>query len=167
MVRQHRITAAIVLTLGLAASLAPTASADPAPLARAEAAITATQPGPPVRPNPDEQTANAATTYSGPCSEVCSGGAASYGPATQPSSMHRHPVAALRQSGQGIRADSAAVAPPRVVRVATHTSGFDWGDAGIGAGASLLLLAIGLTGARAATTSRKRQTREQRAIVTN
>ena len=41
MVRQHRTTAAVVITLALTASLAPTASADPAPLARAEAAITA------------------------------------------------------------------------------------------------------------------------------
>jgi len=163
MVRQTRTTAAVVISLALTTSLAPTASADPAPLARAEAAITATQPGPPVRPNPDEQTANAATTYSGPCSEVCSGGAGSYGPATQPSATHGHPVAGLRPSG----ADSAAVAPRRAVRVATHTSGFHWGDAAIGAAVSLLLLAIGLTGARAATNSRKRHTREQGAIVTS
>lgn len=167
MVRQTRTTAAVVISLALTTSLAPTASADPAPLARAEAAITATQPGPPVRPNPDEQTANAATTYSGPCSEVCSGGAGSYGPATQPSATHGHAVAALRPSGLGIGADSAASAPRRTVRVATRTSGFHWGDAAIGAAASLLLLAIGLTGARAATNSRKRHTREQRAIVTS
>ena len=43
MVRQHRTTAAVAITLALTASLAPTASADPAPLARAEAAIAATQ----------------------------------------------------------------------------------------------------------------------------
>ena len=167
MVRQHRTTAAVVISLALTASLAATASADPAPLARAEAAITATHASPPVRPNPDEQTPTAATTYSGPCSEVCSGGAGSYGSATQPSSAHGHPIAALLHSGPGIRADSAAFTPPRVVRVATHSSGFDWGDAGIGAGASLVLLAIGLAGARAATKSRKRHTREQRAIVTS
>ena len=61
---------------------------------------------------------------------------------------------------------TANVAPP-VVRVVTSHGGFDWGDAGIGAGAALVLLAIGLTGTRAATNSRKRHTREQRAIVTN
>lgn len=167
MVRQNRITAAVVISLALTSSLAPIASADPAPLTRAEAAIAATQPSPPVRPNPDEQTANAAATYSGPCSEVCSGGAASYGSPTYPSSANRHPVAAQLRSRPGIRAFSAAFTPPRVVRVVTHSSGFAWRDAGIGAGAALLLLAIGLTGARAATSSRKRHTRDQRAIATS
>jgi hypothetical protein len=166
MVRQNRTTAAVVISLALTSSLAPIASADPAPLARAEAAIAAAQPSPPVRPNPDEQTANAAATYSGPCSEVCSGGAASYGSPTYPS-VHRHPVAARLRSGPGIRAFSAAFTPPRVVRLATHGSGFAWRDAGIGAGAALLLLAIGLTGARAATSSRKRHNRDRRAIVTS
>ena len=83
MVRQHRTTAAVAITLALTASLAPIASADPAPLARAEAAITATHGSALVRPNPDEQTATAATTYPGPCSEVCSGGAGSYGSTSQ------------------------------------------------------------------------------------
>ena len=78
MVRQQGITAAIVLTLALTASLPPTASADPPPLSRAEAAITASHGSAIVQPNPDEQTATSAPNP-GPCSEVCSGGAGSYG----------------------------------------------------------------------------------------
>jgi hypothetical protein len=78
MVRQQGITAAIVLAIALTASLPPTASADPAPLARAEAAITASHGSAIVQPNPDEQTATSAPNP-GPCSEVCSGGAGSYG----------------------------------------------------------------------------------------
>ena len=67
MVRQHRTTAAVVITLALTASLASTASADPAPLARAEAAIAAAHSSPPVvGPNPDEQAAIAAAHSSPP-----------------------------------------------------------------------------------------------------
>jgi hypothetical protein len=51
--------------------------------------------------------------------------------------------------------------------VATQSSGFDLGDAAIGAGASLVLLALGLAGTHVATSSRKRHTRDQRAIVTS
>jgi hypothetical protein len=159
MVRQHRTTAAVVITLALTASLAPTASADPAPLARAEAAITATHGSAPVRPNPDNQTATAATTYAGPCSEICSGGAGSYGSTSQ--------LARTPDKSRATLPHGTASPAPTVVRVVTHAGGFDWGDAGIGAGAALVLLGIGLTATRAATNGRKRHTRERRAIVTN
>jgi hypothetical protein len=143
MVRQHHTTAAIAVTLALTASLAPAASADPAPLSRAEAAIAATHTSAIVRPNPDNQAATAASTYSGPCSEICSGGARSYGARTQ------------------------LAHTPTVVRVVAHSDGFHWADAGIGAGASLVLVGVGLAGMWAATTSRKRNTRQQGAIATN
>jgi hypothetical protein len=159
MVRQHRTAAAVVITLALTASLAATASADPAPLARADAAIAATHGSAPVRANPDQQTATAATTYRGPCSEICSGSAGSYGSTGQPA---RTPV----QGGATLPHDTASLAPT-VVRVVPHSGGFDWGDAGIGAAAALVLLGIGLAATRAATTGRRRHTREQRAIVTN
>lgn len=136
MIRQHRITAAIVLTLALTASLAPTASADPAPLARAEATITASHGSPLVQPNPDEQGATSAPN-SGPCSEVCSGGAGSYG------------------------------SPPAVVRVVGHSGGIGWRDVGIGAAVCLLVVGIALAGTRAATNRNRRRTGEQRAIVTS
>ena len=82
MIRQHRlITGTIALAAALTASLAPAAWADPAPLAKAEATIAAnSQSNTAVRPNPDEQTVKGTTA---PCSEVCSGGAGSYGSASQ------------------------------------------------------------------------------------
>ena len=56
MVRQHRTTAAVVITLALAAGFVPTAVAYPVPPNRAEAAIAAAHSSIPARPNPDEQT---------------------------------------------------------------------------------------------------------------
>ncbi|MGZ6565399.1 MAG: hypothetical protein ACXVHB_29110 [Solirubrobacteraceae bacterium] len=159
MVRQHRTAAAVAITLALTAGLAPTASADPAPLTRAEAAIAATHGSALVRPNADQQTATAATTYPGPCSEICSGGAGSYGSTSQ---LARTPD----KSGATLPHGNVNPAPT-VVRVVTHPGGFDWGDAGIGAAAALVLIGIGLTATRAATNTRRRHTREQRAIVTN
>jgi len=169
MVRQHHTTAAVAITVALTLGLAPIAAADPASLARAEAAIAAnqSQASTAVRPNPDEQTTTGATTPLGPCSEVCSGGPASHGLVSEPSSAPRYSIPALLNSGPVIRAYSTAGNPPRVVRVITHHGGFDWGDAAIGAGATLILLGIGFAGTRAATNGRRGQTREQRAIVTN
>jgi hypothetical protein len=159
MVRQHRTTAAVAITLALTASLAATASADPAPLARAEAAIAATHGSTLVRTNPDHQTATAGITYPGPCSEVCSGGAGSYGSTSQ--------LARTTDESGATLPHGNATPAPTVVHVVTHSGGFDWGDAGIGAAAALVLLGIGLTATRAATNSRRRHTREQRAIATN
>ena len=79
-----------------------------------------------------------ATANPGPCSEVCSGGAASYGSATAAPNLH-----------------STASIPPPVVRVVTHNGGFDWGDAGIGAGGTFALTLIGL-GAAVTLTHRRR-----------
>jgi hypothetical protein len=135
MVRQYRITAAVVLTLALTANLVPTASADPPPLAQADAAIAASHRSALGQRSPDEQTATSAPT-SGPCSEVCSGGAGSYG------------------------------SPPAVVRVVAHSDGFGWRDGGIGAAACLLVVGSGFAASRAATKSRRRRTGEQRAIAT-
>jgi hypothetical protein len=131
MIRQHHlIRGTIALAAALTASLAPAARADPAPLAKAAATIAAnSQSSTAVRPNPDEQAVTGATADPGPCSEVCSGGAGSYGLASQPS-LH-----------------STASIPPTVVRVVTHNGGFHWGDAGIGAGGMLALTLIGLGGA--------------------
>jgi hypothetical protein len=172
MVRQHHTTAAVALTLALTASLAPAASADPAPIARAEAATAATHGSALVAPNPDNQTATVASTYSGPCSEICSGGARSYGARTRLAQTRGQSGATLRHDP---RPRSVAVTglygtgstAPTVVRVVAHSADFHWGDAGIGAGASLVLVGVGLAGMRAATNSRKRHTRQQRAIATN
>ena len=159
MVRQHRTTAAVAITLALTASLASTASADPAPLARAEAAIAATQGSALVRPNADQQTAPAGITYPRPCTEICSGGAGSYRSTSE--------LARTTDKSGATLAHGTASPAPTVVRVVTHSGGFDWGDAGIGAAAALVLIGIGLIATRAATTSRRRHTRKQRAIVVN
>jgi hypothetical protein len=55
---------------------------------------------------------------------------------------------------------------PAIVQVVARDGGFEWGDAGVGAGAALVMVgALGV--ARAATNRRKRQTGGQRALVTN
>jgi hypothetical protein len=103
MVRPHRTTATVAITLALTASLASTASADPVPLARAEAAIAAAHSSAPVGPNLDQQ---------------------------------------------------AVGLPSRTtVHVTASDRGFDWGDAGIGAGATIVLLGVGLAGTRVATST--------------
>jgi hypothetical protein len=122
MVRHHnQTTAAVAMALALATSLAPIASADPAPLARAEAVIAA---------------APALATSPAPCGDVCSG------------------------HGYGLVSPAATS-----FRVASG-DGFNWGDAGIGAGASVLLLGIGLAGTRIATKARNRPAGEQHTIAT-
>ena|ERR1035438_2615771 len=139
----HRITTTIALALALAATAAPLASADPAPLARAEAAIANASPHSQPSSGPCSEVCSAhgystvqlttATPAStGPCSEVCSGGG--YGPVS---------------------------APATVVRVVAPGNGFDWGDAGIGAGSTLALTLIGLGGVLAATNRRRGQTPDQ------
>jgi hypothetical protein len=179
--QQHLIRGTIALATALTASLAPPAWADPAPLARAEATIaTNSQSKPAVRPNPDEQTTTLATANPGPCSEVCSGGAGSYGsvsqgsrpPAesgpTQPHSGRPRPsarsetqtlsLAGIQRSGvqAGLqRLSSTASTPPTVVRVVTHNGGFHWGDAGIGAGGILAVVLIGLAAAITLTHRRR------------
>ena len=76
----------------------------------------------------------------GPCSEVCSGGG--YGSVSQPSNN----TASIR---------------PTVVRVVTISGGFDWGDAGIGAGGMLALIVIGLGGALTLTRQRTHRIHDQ------
>jgi hypothetical protein len=107
--------------------------------------------------DPPLSAANASShTAPSPCSEVCSGGAA-VAPAAVPSVP----------SGATIRPDarvaSAAsrgvVASPTVARVAT-SSGFHWGDAGIGAGGALALAAFLVTGSLIVMKVRRRPARE-------
>ena len=49
-------------------------------------------------------------------------------------------------------------APPTIVRVSASNGGFDWGDAGIGAGGGFALSMIGLGGALIASQRRERRT---------
>jgi hypothetical protein len=148
MTRHHRAASVIALTLALGASAVSGAIASA---------------GPPAYPmtNPAHSMLAAGT---GPCSGSCSGGYASAGQA----------VAAAGKSGATLPHDprprSVALAgtrsvPRAAVRVVAPTRGFDWTDAGIGAGATLLLCALGLIGARAAMHTRTRHPRQQRATT--
>ena len=171
----HRITTTIALALALAATAAPVASADPAPLAQAEAASANASPHGQPSSGPCSDvcsgqgystvhltTATPAST--GPCSEVCSAGG--YVSVSQPASTPDDSGAALPHDSRprSIALSSAyktASIPPTVVRVVTHSDGFDWGDAGIGAGGTLALTLIALGGVLAATNRRSRQTPDQ------
>jgi hypothetical protein len=145
MFRQHQIAAIVAITVALTATLAATASADPAPLARAEAAIAAAnnRASTTVRPNPDQQTVTGDTAVPAPasspasCGDVCSGHGYGF-VSTQPASVQ-----------------------------VTSGGGFNWGDAGIGAGACAVLLGIGVAGTRTVTNRRKRHHAGQRTIATS
>jgi hypothetical protein len=140
------IASAIALTLAVAAGAAPAAWADPQPLAQAEAAAV------------NHPTRIPAST--GPCSEACSAGG--YGSMNQPALTQAGTGAALPHdprprsevvSGGGYGPVSV---PSTVVRVVAPSGGFDWGDAGIGAGGAFALTMIGLGGVLAATNRHRR-----------
>ena len=156
--QRHLTRGTIALAAALTAVLAPVAWADPAPLAKAAATIAAnSQSSTPVRPNPDEQTMTGAAADAAPCSEVCSGGAGSYGLASQRSSTPAESGATLPHDSrpQAVAVHSRPSTPPTVVRVVTHNGGFHWGDAGIGAGGMLAVTLIGLGGAITLTHRRR------------
>ena len=129
----HRITTTALLILSLAATGAPAASAMPA---RGEPA-GAPKPAPAAAYSRQDKSMIPATTpastptTSGPRSEVVSGGG--YGSGT---------------------------AAPTVVRVVDGNSGFDWGDAGIGAAGGVALALLGLGGALALSQRRPRRHRQ-------
>jgi hypothetical protein len=82
-------------------------------------------------------TPHAPTT--GPCSEVCSGNGYERTAATPDSPA----LCSEACSGDGY---ATAPAPTTVVRIVAATSGFHWGDAGIGAGAALGIVLVGTGG---------------------
>jgi hypothetical protein len=140
MIRQYQaIRGTIALAAALMASLAPAAWADPAPLAKPEAAIAAnSQSSAAVRPNPDEQTAsNAPAITEASCGDVCSG----------------HGYGALNVSTRTV--------PSVRTPAAGSSSGFDWGDAGIGAGGAMVLVLIGSGGVLATSSRRGRRTHQR------
>ena len=149
MIRHHnRFARAAALTLALAAVAAAPALASPAPASPGPCSEACSGgsygPGPsrPAAPPTSAQPRQIAST--GPCSEVCSGGG--YG------SRVSRPAATPTSTGPGSDVSSTngydfARVPPTVVRIVSGDGGFDWGDAGIGAGAALglALAAIGGT----------------------
>ena len=140
MTTTHRIGTSVALALALAASAA-TAGARQFDLSAngsyVPAGLTSMQApsktaAPPTGTQPHSKTAN-----TGPCSEACSGGG--YGPRTS------RLAATPTSTGPGSDVSSTngydvARVPPTVVRIIPRDSGFDWGDASIGAGAALGLV---------------------------
>jgi hypothetical protein len=90
----------------------------------------------------------------GPCSEVCSGGGYTPGPS--------RPAATPTSAGPGSDVASTngrdSRVSPTVVRISSGDSGFDWGDAGIGAGAALGLT-LAATGGMLLLAHRRTQSR--------
>ena len=66
------------------------------------------------------------------------------------------PAWSLGVSGQ----TTAPATPPTIVRVSASNDGFDWGDAGIGAGGAFALSIIGLGGALVVSQRRGPRTRD-------
>lgn len=147
MIRHHvRTACAVALTLALTLIAASPASATPwggygPGLSQPAATPTST----PLRSK---------IADTGPCSEVCSGGG--FGrrvsrPAATP--LSTRPASDV-SSTNGY--DFARV-PPSVVRIISRDSGFDWGDAGIGAAGGLALAMLGVGGGLAISRQRLRR----------
>src|SRR6185437_2330796 len=89
-------------------------------------------------------------------------------PATSGAAIGRAAALSAYREGQLATAvDVAAIAankarPQAVVRITTPASGFDWGDAGIGAAGGIALSMIGLGGALVVSQNRARRTRGRR-----
>lgn len=131
---------ALVLALVLSLALASVVRADPQPLAKAEGANASSQssPKPTVRSNPDEQ----GTTYA-----------------------HRSSTGSGTEVAND-RSQSSATASTTIARVTSHT-GFDWGDASIGAAAGMAFSMIGLSLLALAAQRRARRSRQAAAAVAN
>jgi hypothetical protein len=54
---------------------------------------------------------------------------------------------------------------PTIVRVTTHDSGFDWGDAGIGAAGGVAVVVIALGGALVVSGQRRGRARSTKTVV--
>jgi hypothetical protein len=152
----HRTATVVALTLALTAGAAAAASAtsnlgfsEPSgPQITSQARLVNLEPS---RPN-----TLASTSL---CSETCSGGGYRSVNTAATDQTYTGPRSEV-VSGGGYKTDTV---PATVVRVVAAHSSFDWGDAGIGAGAAVALIGIGLAGTRAATNSRTPRTRQWRA----
>lgn len=142
----HPITRTIALTLALAAAAAPAAWADPQPLANIPAHSRASAP---VVPNPDEQTAIVAPTTSAPRGTA---------PVVRANPDQQAPAVATHRVGH-----SSPSTPATMVRALAPNGGFEWGDAGIGAAAGLVLSMLAIGSAR--MISRRRTRRSESALA--
>ena len=135
----HHRTAAIALALALAAGVPAAAAQQPgSPAHTSPCSEVCSGGGYPSAPGTTSCPAYSLPTILNhlgnppPCSEPCSGG---YGSVSPPS-----------QTPDTCSAYRPARIPPAAVRVTAQDAGFHWGDAGIGAGAMLAVIMIGLGG---------------------
>ena len=145
----NKLLGSLAVVLALAAIGTPAAIANstnstanlivrPNPDEQAVASLAASShpASPVVRPNPDEQTVTSTPSLTrASCGDVCSGHG--YGPV--------HVV--------------TPILTIRPVSTTAHNGGFDWGDAGIGAGVAFALTLAGLAGVLATTRRRSHPTR--------
>jgi hypothetical protein len=136
MISTHRTTTAAAVILSLAAAGAPTATAT----ASTNPATTANQPPASVYSRPDKSMVSATTPAT----------TANQAPAT----VYSRPDKSM------IPVTTPGSAPQAVVRIQAPPSGFDWGDAGIGAAGGLALAMIGLGGALVVSQRRPRGSRQ-------
>jgi hypothetical protein len=149
MTTTHRIGTTAVLILSLAAAGAPAASAQP--IGGYAAIPTNDQSSTAARRNPDEQTVTRATANR-----------------TSAPVYSRQDKSIVSATSPSTTAPSAKVgAAPPVVRVQAPANGFDWGDAGIGAAAGLVLTMIALGGTLAVARYRGHRTRDTTPALTN
>jgi hypothetical protein len=122
---RHPIRAALAVTVALLATAASPALARPAAFP------------PPAHPVHLEATTVATAS---PCSEVCSGGY----------------IGTPQQLAAAAAFNAAHPRPSQAttVRVVTHSNGFDWGDAAIGAGVAIVLILIAVGGVRVSANRR-------------
>jgi hypothetical protein len=163
-----RFKTALGLTLVLAAGAAPTAAAMP-------------QSGATSGGNSNARLCSEACSGSGyvsvptqvnrgPCSEACSArGYHSQLPSATPTAEtgarlpHDPRPRSIATLSRGVAVHSA---PAPFAHVVTHDTGFDWGDAAIGAGGAIALLLVGGGATYATTARRSRRFREGRVTAT-
>jgi hypothetical protein len=172
MIRQHQlIGGATALAAALMVSAAPAARGDPAPLAKAEAEIAGAFPsagsGVPWAsiPKPDRIAAERAAANKSASLDrfaLIHVRALPQTATVHPNADEQTPVAAARGAGPpaeiiGRGGRGFSDTPATIVRVTTP-SGFDWGDAGVGAAGALGLAMLTGAGALVITQRRTRRT---------
>lgn len=157
----HHIThAAVTMALTLTALVASPALAMPVPASPGSCSEACSHDGyapGPARPvaAPASSQPRSQITGTGPCSEVCSGrgyGSTERRPAVTPTS------AGLASDASSAKRDQPARVPATVIRSIPGDTGFDWGDAGIGAGGTLGLI-LAATGGTLLLAHRRTQAR--------
>jgi hypothetical protein len=75
------------------------------------------------------------------------------------------PTASTQVPTQATKPSPSVSTQPTIVHVTARNSGFDWGDAGIGAAGGIALSMVGLGGALAVSQRRPRRTRHAPAVT--